>query len=149
MGISRNARAAVAYLIVSTILVVYDMTGMLTHPAWGSHIPALLMKSMPILAWVIVPLVFILTGFSIANTLNGERRGAIGVLLLGILALAWNIMPGVWRLEAGFPQAAATCGWQIVLGAVIIYNSAKVLREHGAVTAAHAARERAVSADQG
>ncbi|HZD72411.1 MAG TPA: hypothetical protein VE776_00725 [Actinomycetota bacterium] len=129
METTRNVKGALSFLAVSMIIVVYDVAGTYTHPKWGEKTPAALMHIMPFLMNVIVPSVFVLAGFAAAYALMGDRRGYLGIMAIGVLALVWDAFPAVWRLQAGAPEGASICIFEMLVGIIMIRYAFLALRE--------------------
>ncbi|MBO0808051.1 MAG: hypothetical protein J2P32_07080 [Actinobacteria bacterium] len=129
MDMSKNARAAITFTVMSAVIVVYDAAGEFTHPQWGKDVPVFIMSHMDFFTGILVPAFFLLAAFSLARAWTGNRNGYAGIIATGIISGIWNIFPAVWRIQAGQPYAAAICLAQIILAGTAVWYALGAFRE--------------------
>ncbi|MGH3155882.1 MAG: hypothetical protein ACRDNF_04805 [Streptosporangiaceae bacterium] len=146
MEISRNAKGAMSFLIMAIITVVYDVVGDCQNPSWNSKVPMWLMHRMPFLMNVFIPFVFLVAAFALAYIFMGYRRGYVIALAFGVLTVVYNVLPGIWRLQAHAADGAAICGFEIIMGLIMMWYAYAGFREASPVRAATRDRTRVKSA---
>lgn len=119
MDLTRNVKGALSFVVTMMFLVVYDMIMEHSNMAWTTHYPSFVVHSMGPLEGVIIPAVFVASGAALWYSVLADRRGYVGLLLLGILAIVWNVPAAIWRFEAGAPYGAAICIFGILTGLII------------------------------
>lgn len=146
MEISRNTKGAMSFLIMAIITVVYDVVSNYHNPTWNAKVPMWLMHRMPFLMNVFIPFVFLVAAFALAYMFMGYRRGYVIALIFGVLTVVYNILPGIWRLQAHAAEGAAICGFEIIMGLIMMWYAYAALREGSTVSAAARDRTRVKSA---
>jgi hypothetical protein len=126
---SRNAKGAISFLIMAIVTVVYDVVGDYKNSAWNQKVPMWLMHRMPFLMNVFIPFVFLVVAFALAYMFMGYRRGYVITLGFGVLTVVYNIFPGIWRLQAHAAEGAAICGFEIIMGLIMMSYAYAGLRE--------------------
>ena len=102
MELTNNAKATIVFAAVLAVLGVYDMASRMAHPAWGATRPDFLKDAGPFVGGVILPLSLLIL--------------AVAVAVVYVLP---NIPAGIYRIDAGFPYAAAICAFVIIVGALL------------------------------
>jgi hypothetical protein len=113
---SRNVIGAISFLAITMFMVVYDMIMEHTNEAWTERYPEVVHHSMGFLEGVVIPAIFLLSGFALLYAIMRDRRGYIGVLLLGILGIVWNVPAAIWRFQAEAGFGASICLFQVAIG---------------------------------
>lgn len=129
MEISRNTKGAMSFLVMAIITVVYDVVSNYQNPSWNKHVPMWIMHRMPFLMNVFIPFVFLVAAFALAYMFMGYRRGYVIALVFGVLTVVYNVLPGIWRLQANAAEGAAICGFEIIMGLVMMGYAYAALRE--------------------
>ncbi len=106
MDLTRNVKGAISFVVIMMFLVVYDMIMEHSNMAWTMHYPSFVVHSMGPLEGIIIPAIFVASGAALLYGVLGDRRGYVGLLLLGVLAIVWNI-------------PAAICLFGILTGLII------------------------------
>jgi MFS family permease len=119
MDLTRNVKGAISFVVIMMFLVVYDMIMEHSNESWTMDYPSFIHHSMGALEGVVIPAIFVLSGAALLYGVLADRRGYVGLLLLGILAIVWNIPAAIWRFEAGAPYGAAICLFGILTGLII------------------------------
>jgi hypothetical protein len=120
MDLSRSVKGALSFVVIMMFLVVYDMIMENANMmVWTSHYPSFVQHSMGPLEGIIIPAIFVGAGFALFLAAQRDRVGYLGLFLLGVLAVLWNIPAAIWRFEAGAPYGAAICIFGILTGLII------------------------------
>jgi len=130
MDLTRNVKGAISFVVIMMFLVVYDMIMEHSNEAWTMDYPSFVHHSMGALEGVVIPAIFVLSGATLLYGVLADRRGYVGLLLLGILAIVWNIPAAIWRFEAGAPYGAAICLFGILTGLIIVRFALAALQEN-------------------
>jgi uncharacterized integral membrane protein len=134
MDLTRNVKGALSFVVIMMFLVVWDTLMEHGNPSWTTHYPAIVGHSMSALEGLIIPVIFLLSGAALFYSVLGERRGYVGLLLLGILAIVWNVPAAIWRFQAGAPFGATICLAGIVAGLIICGFAISAMQESPAAT---------------
>ena len=129
MDLTRNVKGALSFVVIMMFLVVYDMIMEHSNQSWTTHYPSIVAHSMSALEGVVIPAIFVLSGAALFYSVLAERRGYVGLLVLGILAIVWNLPAAIWRFEAGAPFGAAICMFGILTGLIICGFSISAMQE--------------------
>lgn len=128
-GRSRNNSGAVAFILLATITVVFDVIEMMSNPKWNTHVPMIIMRNMSVLMEYLVPIVFLLTGIAVYHALMGSRLGYVLIVVVGGVEGIWNLLPTIWRAEAGAWGGGFICLVQVVMALLAIRYSVGALTE--------------------
>jgi hypothetical protein len=128
-GRSRNNSGAVAFILLATITVVFDVIEMTSNPKWNTHVPVIVMRNMSALMEYVVPIVFLLTAVAVYHALMGSRLGYVLIAVAGAVEGIWNLFPTIWRVEAGSWGGGFICVVQVIMAILAIRYSVGALAE--------------------
>ncbi|HEY3607593.1 MAG TPA: hypothetical protein VGL06_08840 [Pseudonocardiaceae bacterium] len=129
MDLTRNLKGALSFVVIMMFLVVYDMIMESANMVWTSHYPSFVQHSMGPLEGVAIPAIFVGAGAALFMSVQRDRIGYVGLLLLGVLAIVWNVPAAIWRFEAGAPYGAAICLFGVLTGLIICRFALGTLQE--------------------
>lgn len=129
---SRNVAGAFGFLALTMFMVNYDMIMEHTNHEWTMKYPELVHHNMPLLEGIVVPAIFLFSGFALMYTYLGDRRGYIGALAIGVLGIVWNVPAAIWRFQADANYGAAICVFQVIAGALLVWYARNALQETAA-----------------
>jgi hypothetical protein len=142
---SRNNSGAIAFILLATITVVFDVIEMTTNPKWSTHVPMIVMRNMSVLMEFVVPIVFLLTAVAVYHALMDSRLGYVLIVVVGAVEGIWNLLPAIWRAEAGAWGGGFICVAQVIMALLAIRYAAGALAEGRDTQAAQPAPARAGS----
>lgn len=126
---SRNVLGAISFLAITMFMVNYDMTMEHTNHEWTMRYPELVHHNMGLLEGVVVPAIFVASGFALLYTLLRDRRGYWGSFAVGILGIVWNLPAAIWRFQADAGYGASICLFQVAIGLILVAFSWNALQE--------------------
>src|SRR5882762_11505079 len=99
MDLTRNVKGALSFVVIMMFLLVYDILMESANMGWTSHYPSFVEHSAGLLEGVAIPAVLVGAGVALHRSVQHARGGYLGMLLLGVLAIVWNVPAAIWRFE--------------------------------------------------
>jgi hypothetical protein len=126
---SRNVLGSISFLAITMFMVNYDVTMEHTNHEWTEKYPEIVHHSMGFLEGVVIPAIFVLAGVALLFTLLADRRGYVGMVLFGLLGIAWNLPAAIWRFQADANYGASICLFQVGIGVILTLFALAALQE--------------------